>query len=178
MGCNVKYGTIAVGAYYAHLPGALQPAFTDQYSPAWNRGGARGPKTRADKMNWISKWSFGCKIGFGDVSGADGAADGDMAVQDWFVPPATSDGSQSIKFIKGMCVDTSDVAISGASVQAFRTSDNTFGGYVVQSRPDGSYDVPTLWSGVAHFVVAYLAGSPDRTTATLNTLTPTNIDGT
>jgi hypothetical protein len=87
-------------------------------------------------------------------------------------------GQQSLKFIKGLCVDTNDAPLSGAVLQAFRTSDDAFGGYEVQSLTDGSYDLATNFPGVAHYVVAYLTGSPDRAGTTVNTLVPANIDGT
>lgn len=180
MGAQVRYGTIAVGAYMAHQPGTHQFAFTDQYLPWWNRGGARALKTRCDPMVWYGRWSFGCKVGFGMPAGNDGAAPvgGDMVLSDPFTPFEIQDGSQSLKWIKGVCVDTSDVPVSGANVVAFRTSDNTPGGSAVQSREDGSYDAPTPYVGVDHYVRAYIDGSPDRGGTTLDTLTPTNIDGT
>lgn len=101
-----------------------------------------------------------------------------MAFPDWFEPAADQDGSQTLKWIKGMCVDVNDAPLSGVNVAAFRTSDNAVAGITVQSREDGSYDVPTQFPGVDHFVRAYLDGSPDRTGVTLDTLQPTNIDGT
>jgi hypothetical protein len=88
------------------------------------------------------------------------------------------EGTQTLKFIKGQTVDPSDVALSGVVIQGFRTSDDSFAGYEVQSRTDGSYDLPTNFPGVNHYIVAYLAGSPDRAGTTANTLIPTNIDGT
>lgn len=87
-------------------------------------------------------------------------------------------GTQSLKFLKGMCVDASGNALSGVNVQSFRTSDDAFAGYEVQSRTDGSYDLATNFPGVNHYVVAYIAGSPDRGGTTVNTLVPANIDGT
>ena len=87
-------------------------------------------------------------------------------------------GQQSLKFIKGLCVDTSDAPLMGAAMHAFRTSDDAYAGYEVESREDGSYDLPTNFPGVAHYVVAYLPGSPDRSGTTVNTLVPANIDGT
>lgn len=88
------------------------------------------------------------------------------------------DGNQSLKFVKGRCVDANDEALSGVTVQAFRTSDDAFAGYEVQSRTDGSFDLPTNFPGVNHYVVAYLPGAPDRAGTTANTLAPTNVDGT
>lgn len=179
MGVRHTYGTAgATGGGWSAQPGTLQPSYEELlFSPNWTWQ-TRSLRSRRDSMAYFSKWSFGCKVGFGDVSGADGAADHDLTMQDWYNPPAIQDGCQGIKFIKGMVVDTSDAGLSGANVMGFRTSDNSYAGYTVQSRQDGSYDLPTNYPGVNHFVVAYLAGSPDRTTATLNTLTPTNIDGT
>lgn len=102
-----------------------------------------------------------------------------MAATDLYEPySCDGPGNQSLKFIKGLCVDTSDVALSGVNVQAFRTSDDAFAGYEVQSRTDGSYDLATNFPGVNHYVVAYLTGSPDRAGTTVNTLVPANIDGT
>jgi hypothetical protein len=46
-----------------------------------------------------------------------------------------------------------------------------------QSRADGSYAVPTQYPGVAHYMVAYIPGSPDRGGTTVNTLIPANLDG-
>ena len=88
------------------------------------------------------------------------------------------EGTQTLKFIKGLCVDTSDAPLSGVDLHAFRTSDDAFAGYEVQSRTDGSYDLATNFPGVNHYVVAYLSGSPDRAGTTVNTLVPANIDGT
>lgn len=178
MGTQVQYGSIAVGAYYAHLRGTHQPAFRDQYTPRWDRSLSYSTRTKRDPQRYFSKWSFGCKMGFGDVSGADGSQCQGMTLQDWFAPPVMDDGANSLKFIKGLCVDASDVAIPGATVQAFRTSDDTFAGFETQSRQDGSYDLGTNFAGVAHYVVAYIAGSPDRGGTTVNTLVPANIDGT
>ncbi len=179
MGCYNKYVTIAVGAYMAHQPGSHPRAFTDQYYPKWDRGGARGPRTWKDPNRWYSLWSFGCRVSVGAPSGNDGITCRDMAATDLYEPySCDGPGNQSLKFIKGLCVDTSDVALSGVNVQAFRTSDDAFAGYEVQSRTDGSYDLATNFPGVNHYVVAYLTGSPDRAGTTVNTLVPANIDGT
>lgn len=179
MGCYNKYGTIAVGAYMAHQPGSHPCGFKDQYWPKWDRGGARGPRTWRDQNRWYSLWSFGCRVGAGSPIGSDGVGWYDLSMKDLYEPySCDGEGSPHLKFIKGTCVDASDTVIPGATVQAFRTSDDAFAGYEVQSREDGSYDLATNFPGVNHYVVAYIAGSPDRGGTTLNTLTPTNIDGT
>lgn len=180
MGCQVRYGTIAIGAYYAHQPASHQAAFRDQYYPKWDRGGARSPRTWKDRNRFVSLWSFGCRVGCAD-GGMDGAAPigRDMLSGNGYEPfSCDGEGSQSLKFIKGQCIDISSNPLSGVVVQAFRTSDDTFAGYEVQSRGDGSYDLATNFPGVNHYVVAYLAGSPDRAGTTVNTLIPANVDGT
>lgn len=178
MGAQVRYGTIAIGAYMAHQPGSHQRAFTDQYYPTWDRGGARSPRTWRDRNRWISLWPTsrfqGGSIGPGYQPMGQGTECSGM-----FEPfSCDGEGTQTLKFIKGQCVDRFDVALSGCNVRAFRTSDNAYAGYEVQSRTDGSYDLATNFPGVSHYAVAYLAGSPDVAGTTLNTLVPANIDGT
>ena len=181
MGANLKYGTAgATGGGWSAQPGSLQPTYSEQLAePRWSWQ-ARGPKTWKDQNRFTSLWSFGCRIGYGTPIGTDGVGTNrDMSASDLYEPySCDGGGSQTLKFIKGMCVDASDVALMGVNVRAFRTSDDTFAGYTVQSREDGSYDLATNFPGVNHYVVAYMAGSPDIGGTTLNTLQPTNIDGT
>jgi hypothetical protein len=183
MGAQLRFGTAgATGGGFSAQPGSLQPALEElRHEPRW-QWQCRAPKTWKDKNRWYSLWSFGCRVGYGSPSGSDGAAPIgglDLTSPDLFEPfSCDGEGSPKLVFIKGTAVDTSDVALSGVNLQAFRTSDDAFAGYEVQSREDGSYDLPTNFPSVNHYVVAYLAGSPDRGGTTLNTLTPTNIDGT
>ncbi len=181
MGVNLKYGTAgATGGGWSAQSGTLQPAYEERtHEPRW-QWQCRSLKTWKDRNAWVSLWSFGCRIGFGMPSGNDGVTtQRDLASSDLFEPfSCDGEGTQTLKWLKGRCVDTAEAALSGVNVQAFRTSDDTFAGYEVQSRTDGSYDLATNFPGVNHYVVAYLVGSPDRTGATVNTLVPTNIDGT
>lgn len=179
MGCRNNYGTIAVGAYMAHQPGSHPHAFTDQYYPKWDRGGARSPMTWKDPNRWYSLWSFGCRVTGGSPIGSDGASWYDTSMKDLFEPySCDGGGTQSCRFIKGITKNSSGTPISGVIVQAFRTSDDYYMG-AVESREDGSYDCPTCSpAGVQHYLVAYKAGSPDTAGTTVNTLTPTNVDGT
>lgn len=181
MGCQNRYGSIAVGVYGSHQPGTVLPMTEQRTEPGFNYE-CREPKTWKDKNRWHSLWSFGCRTsGGGELAGLDGASaiGQSLADRDLFGPySCDGEGTQTMKWIKGLCVDASDVAISGANVMAFRTSDGTPAGITVQSRDDGSYDAPSAYPGVNHFVRAYIAGSPDRGGTTLDTLQPTNIDGT
>lgn len=181
MGAQLRFGTAgATGGGWSAQPGTLQPALRENHhTPLW-QWQSRTLVTRRDPMAWDSLWSFGCRVGYGAPSGSDGAAPigGDMTMADPFKPLEIQDGSQSLKFIKGLCVDVNDAPLSGVNVRAFVTAGNAYAGYEVQSREDGSYDIPTPNVGANHYVVAYLPGSPDRGGTTLNTLVPTNIDGT
>jgi len=182
MGAQLIFGTAgATGGGFSAQPGTLQPALVESiHGPRWSWQ-ARSPKTWKDKIGWISKWSFGCRVGGCGVAGQDGAATvgGSLAGNDLFEPySCDGEGTQTLKFIKGMCVDTTDAGLSGVNLHAFLSSDDTYAGYEVQSRTDGSYDLPTNFPGVNHYVVGYIAGSPDKGGTTLNTLVPTNIDGT
>lgn len=180
MGAHVRYGTIAVGAYHAHQPGTHQPAFMDQYHPRWDRGKARGPRTWKDRNRFRSLWSFGCRLG-GGTDSPEYATVGinNLALNDIYEPySCDGEGCSQNRFMRGTCVDASDVPVAFPIVQAFRTSDDAFMGEA-QGYEDGTYIVPVAsLAGVQHYLVAYKPGSPDIAGTTVNTLTNTNVDGT
>lgn len=173
MGVNLKYGTIAVGAYMAHQPGSHQQAFTDQYEPKWDRGGARSPKTWRDPNRWVSLWSWGCTM-----LGSGGGSDGDpvIAIGRNGYEPFSCDGpgSQFKNRIVGICLaDDGVTPVAGALVQGFVTATDAYVGEV-QSNLDGSYGLMTeQLTSTAHYLVAYKVGSPDIAGTTVNTLLPT-----
>lgn len=180
MGVQLKYGTAgATGGGFAGQPGSLQPAFLEsRHEPRWNWQ-RRAPKCWKDRNQWYSLWSFGCRVGGGDLEGYAPNGAGGLNSKDLFEPySCDGEGTQTKRFIKGTVVDASDVAVSGAIVQGFVTSDDRYVGEV-QSRDDGTYDlgVETI-AGVQHYLVAYKPGSPDTAGTTVNTLTSTNVDGT
>lgn len=180
MGAQLTYGTAgATGGGWSAMNGTLQPALEERrHEPRW-QWQSRGPKTWKDRNRWYSLWSFGCRAGYGDVSGADGASVRDLSYPDLFEPfSCDGEGTQSCRFIKGITKNSSGTPISGVIVQAFRTSDDAYMG-AVESREDGSYDCPTCQpASTPHYLVAYKAGSPDTAGTTVNTLLPTNVDGT
>lgn len=182
MGCMPIYGTAgATGGGFSHQRGSHPFTFRDQYYPQWDRGGARGPRTWKDRFRFVSLWSFGCRAGYGTPSGTDGAAPvgRSMAEADLFEPySCDGEGTQSLKWILGQCLDASGNAAAGSIVQCFRTSDDAFAGEVNANSTDGTFAVPTPYVGASHYLVAYKPGSPDTGGTTVNTLTPTNIDGT
>ena len=181
MGCQTRYGTIAIGAYMAHQPGTHQLAFGDQYYPRWDRGGARGPRTWKDKNRWNSLWSFGCRLtGGAELPGMDGGAPvgNSLSNTDLFEPySCDGEGTQSKNFLCGTCKDSGGTPVANAIVQAFVTATDAFAGEVA-GNTDGTYTLGVEQSkATPHYLVAYKAGSPDIAGTTVNTLLPTNVDG-
>lgn len=102
----------------------------------------------------------------------------DCADTDWWSPPQRAGrGNGATKFIMGQCLDESSVAVSGAIVQGFLTATDAFVAEIACDA-SGLYELPTPNPGAAHYLVAYRAGAPDIAGTTVNTLTPTNRDGT
>lgn len=94
-----------------------------------------------------------------------------------FEPWQIGFGTASQKFIMGVCKDEAAATVSGAVVQIFRTTDDLYVGETTADS-NGRYEAGTPHTGMQHYLVAYRAGSPDITGATVNTLIPTNRDGT
>ena len=180
MGAQLRFGTAgATGGGFSAQPGTLQPALVEgRHEPRWSWQ-ARSPKTRKDPSRWYSLWSFGCRVGYGVPGGSDGAAPRDLSFPDLFEPySCDGDGSQSVNFIRGTCKDSGGTAVANAIVQGFRTADDAYLGEV-QGNNDGTYSLGVQASkATTCYLVAYKAGSPDIAGTTVNTLTPTNVDGT
>jgi hypothetical protein len=85
-------------------------------------------------------------------------------------------GNGSVKFIMGQCKDESGASISGATVQGFVTASDLYVGETT-SNSQGYYQLGTPYPATNHYLVAYKAGSPDVSGTTVNTLQPTNVDG-
>lgn len=177
MGAQLTYGALATGGGFAAQPGSLQ---LDErlHEPRWSWQ-QRSPKTWKDRNAWYSLWSFGCSVGLGAPSGSDGASMRDLAFPNLFEPYSRDgDGTQTVRFIRGTCVDASDVPIANAIVQGFVTATDAFVGLVTANN-DGTYTLGTeTVANVPHYLVAYKAGAPDTAGTTVNTLTSTNVDGT
>lgn len=180
MGAQLRFGTAgATGGGFSAQPGRLQPSFVDAWGqPKWDYQ-RRAPNTWKDKNNWYSRWSFGCRVGFGDVSGADGASPRDLSYPDLFEPfTCDGEGTQSVNFLRGTCKDASGVAVANAIVQGFVTGTDAYLGEV-QGNTDGTYALGVQTSKLTPcYLVAYKAGTPDVAGTTVNTLLPTNVDGT
>lgn len=180
MGVNLTYGTAgATGGGYASQPGSLQAAFVERlHEPRW-QWQCRSPKTWRDRNCWYSLWSFGCRVGAGAPIGSDGAGWYDLSMKDLFEPySCDGEGTQSCNFLRGTCKDSGGTAVANAIVQAFVTATDAFAGEV-QGNTDGTYVLGVCQAKTTpHYLVAYKSGSPDIAGTTVNTLLPTNVDGT
>lgn len=182
MGVQLRFGTAgATGGGFSAQPATLQPSFVEgRHEPrwCWQR---RSPKTMRDPNAWRSLWSFGCRLQGGNGSGQDGSAAIGMDLQaPGLFEPYSCDGAgtQSANFLRGICTDDLGVPVAGAIVQGFVTATDAYVGEV-QSNLDGSYTLATQQSkSTPHYLVAYKPGAPDTMGTTVNTLLPTNVDGT
>ena len=178
MGCQNRYGTIAVGVYGSHQPGTVRP-MTEQWTQPRFNWEAREPKTWRDPNRWFSLWSFGCRIGCADAN-MDGAPPINHTITspDLYEPySCDGPGSQNVNFLRGSCVDAVGTPVANAIVQAFVTATDAYLGEM-QGHTDGSYAVGVQTAKTTPcYLVAYKAGSPDIAGTTVNTLLPTNVDG-
>lgn len=178
MGVQLRFGTAgATGGGWSSRSGALQPSFLDAAAePKWSYQ-QRSPKTRKDRNCWYSLWSYGCRVGNADVN-MDGATQRGMNFPDLYEPySCDGEGTQTTRFIRGQCLDEDSNPSAGAIVQGFRTLTDAYVGEV-QSNLDGTYNLPTdTPAGTAHYLAAYKPGSPDIAGTTVNTILPTNVDG-
>ena len=78
--------------------------------------------------------------------------------------------STSSVYIAGVTRDSAGVVIASATVQLFRTFDDSFQGEMV-SDGSGAFSILAPGSG-PFYLVAYKAGSPDVAGTTVNTLLP------
>lgn len=180
MGVQLRYGTAgATGGGFSAQSGTQQPSMADRTAPRWFNWQRTSPTTWKDRNQWNSLWSWGCRVGYGAPFGSDGAASRDLGWTDLFEPySCDGDGTQSRNFLRGTCVDASDVSVANAIVQGYVTATDAYLGEV-QGNTDGTYSLGVEASKATPcYLVAYKAGSPDIAGTTVNTLTPTNVDGT
>lgn len=130
----------------------------------WTQAGGRWPSRSgftndpAIPTSLILSQDFGQSVGQFEPNSADGP------------------GNSGIKFIQGRTKDASGNIIGGVTVQGFRTQNDQFVRETL-SDSNGVYQLGTEYPGEAHYLVAYVPGAPDRGGTTVNTLIPTNIDG-
>jgi hypothetical protein len=145
-----------------------------RYRSDWNYP-RRGIKASKDPYGWDTRWPPRSTMFGGNPEAQEAVWDFARSFE-----PHSCDGpgTQTSNFIIGRVADEANNSVAGAVVQGFRTSDDAFVGQV-ESNVDGHYVLPTFnANNVAHYLVAYIPGSPDRAGTTVNTLIPTKVDGT
>lgn len=159
-------------------------------------GQAMGPQTLAlfdDDSGGLYKAKFGWSYRQRDASNSfypdffntwsnsmgiqdDAAADQfPMRSGSWEPWSDATGGYTRHNFINGQTLNSVGSPVA-STVQGFRTSDDLYLGEVGTSST-GFYSFPTIQIGLAHYMVAYLAGSPDTAGTTINTLIPVSTPG-
>lgn len=142
-------------------------SYTDQREPRNNWGSCWG-----DLIGQRSPWSDGVLWSSSRLSGAAGSylGGGSDSTGRWGAMPEAGGGAQMRKFT-GITRTSSGTTMANATVQAFLTANDQFVREVV-SDAGGYFELPSEYAATNHYLVAYKAGSPDSTGASLNTLQP------
>jgi len=169
--------TIATGIFDSQYQAT--PLFDESLlTRAANNWQRRSMLSTWDRIGWCGLWPRSQMMG-SDTDIPMGmlgqSSDNSGEFEPW---SAHGSGTQTVKFIKGTTFDNVGAPLANAVVQGFVTSTDAFVGQVT-SNTDGTYILPTHnTAATAHYVVAYKAGSPDVAGTTVNTILPTNVDGT
>lgn len=110
-------------------------------------------------------------VSAGGIMFGDDAAQGSDFYDSWSPWQRSMRGNGRLaRFAAGYTYNSVGGILGGATVQVFRSSDDL---YVSETQSDdtGRFEAFTPYPGVPHYFVAYAAGSPDVTGATVNTLT-------
>ena len=176
MGARLTYGTAgATGGGWSHQPGSLQPSYSEDWNePRWSWQ-ARSPKTWADRNQWTSLWSWGCKVGGGDDLSYS-LVGRDISNSNGYEPfSCDGAGCQFKNRIVGQCLDASDNPVANAIVQGFVTATDDFVGEVTANNEGYYYLMTEQSTSTPHYLVAYKVGAPDIAGTTVNTILPTAV---
>lgn len=179
MGAQLKYGTAgATGGGFNHQPGSLQPGYAEfRHEPRWSMQ-QRSPKTWKDKNSWSCLWPTSRFCGGGDIGQGYAPIGQDLSASGMFESfSCDGAGTQTKNFLRGVCKDSTSAIVANAIVQGFVTGTDAFVGEVTAGA-DGTYLLGTeQLKSTPHYLVAYKPGAPDIAGTTVNTLLPTNVDG-
>ena len=81
------------------------------------------------------------------------------------------DGNQAMQKIRGFTRDANGAVLGSTIVQLFLASNDLFLRQLT-SDPGGYFEACSEYAGQGHYIVAYLAGTPDVAGTTVNTLQP------
>jgi hypothetical protein len=119
---------------------------------------------------WVELWPTS-KMASGDSTVALCMLGQDMSASGHFeYQSSISRGMVRPYFIRGTVKDSVGAAVTGARVQAIVADTNTYAGQVY-SDSNGKYELPTIFIGNNHYLVAYNDGNSQAGTS-VNTIQP------
>lgn len=139
----------------------------------------RGLLTYQDPNRWTSLWPCASRFLNGDNSVPLAYLGNDQFSTGPFESPSPGVGGNAAqKFIMGQCQDGGGTPLGGALVRAYVANTGELAGETT-TNDQGNYEVGCKNSPTSmHFIAAYYEGGPDLAGCSVNTLIPTNRDGT
>lgn len=170
MSSYLNAGTVAGGTLCAWLM-ITDEDKSDLHEPRFNwTYQLRGGKNETNRTPWVALWSASRGMS-GDSTaplyalGQDASGAGRFEYQ-----YTVSRGMVRPYFIRGTVKDAGGTPVTGVEVQGFLTGSDIYVGSTF-SDGAGNYELPTIYTGSQHYLVAYNAGNGQAGT-TVNTLTP------
>lgn len=136
---------------------------------AWNGMGRQPMEPWGDGQIWPTSRFSGSDYN-GGLFGQDATTTGKYGIQDRGYGYDESGNASRLK-LRGTTRDQYGNPLGSCIVQGYLTVNDLFV-FQVTSDAAGYYELPTPYSGQQHYIVAYLAGSPDVAGTSVNTLTP------
>lgn len=133
----------------------------------------RGNHNSGELSPWRSRWPAGGFIDNGSGINTFFNSDPSLRLGQFEAWVYGDTGARKPQFIYGQVQNASGTPMASVNITAFITATNQPDGSCV-SDSNGNYQCPCNTPGVAHYLVAYLPGSPDTAGVTSNTLVPTN----
>lgn len=120
---------------------------------------------------WLPGVLWSGSAGMGGQLGWQGFQDSfDQTLARWDVELSQVGGQQALK-LRGTSRDSSGNPLANAIIRGYVTSTNAYEGQVTSDN-GGYFELPCSAGAVAHYLVAFKAGSPDIAGTTDNTLIP------
>ena len=156
---NYTVGAFSAGLAYASDPRLQMPGFQP------NLDGYVVFRPWADGVLWTRTRMFGPEMNCAMIT-EDATCQGR-----WDTGPFTL-GIASAGKIVGTTKDSTGALLGNCIVQGFVTSTDVFVGQVT-SDTAGWFELPSIFVGQQHYLVAYKAAGPDIAGTTVNTIVPT-----
>lgn len=160
-----------ISGYLGQAFGVLDEDRGYLYSPMyfWNYQ-MRGAQSVRDQYNWRCLWPAPALQGDFAAGSMLGQNNADVSGE-WDLPGHGESGAIRLSFITGTVRDANNVAVAGAVVKCYLTS-NDLEVNQTTSASDGTFQLGTPYGSSAHYLVGYYASAPDLSGASVNTLVP------